>query len=45
LLETKDIVNTIDLVTHIRKKLGFEVNINLEKLKETQREMVDQFNW
>lgn len=45
LLDTKDIISTIDLVTHIRKKLGFEVNINLEKLKETQREMIDQFNW
>ena len=45
LLKTPYVINTIDLITYIRGRLGFEVNVNLEKLKETQREMMDEFNW
>ena len=45
LLKTPHVINTIDLITYIRGRLGFEVNVNLEKLKETQREMTDEFNW
>ena len=45
LLKTPYVINTIDLITYIRRRLGFEVNVNLEKLKETQREMMDEFNW
>lgn len=45
LLKTEDFLNTIDLITYIRGKLGFEIKVNLEKLKETQREMIDEFNW
>jgi hypothetical protein len=45
LLETKDFLNTTDLITYLRKNLGIEVNVSLESLKETQREMTDEFNW
>ena len=45
LLKSEDFLNTIDLITYIRGKLGFEIKVNLEKLKETQREMTDEFNW
>ena len=45
LLKSEDFLNTIELITYIRGKLGFEINVNLENLKETQREMVDEFNW
>ncbi len=45
LLKTPSLVNTIDLITYIRGKLGFQVNVSLEKLKETQKEMMDEFNW
>jgi len=36
LLKTDEFLNTIELITYLRGKLGFEVNVNLEKLKETQ---------
>jgi hypothetical protein len=45
LLKTDQFLNTIELITHLRGKLGFEVNVNLESLKETQKEMIDEFNW
>ena len=45
LLETKDFLNTTDLITYLRKNLGIEVNVSLESLKETQKEMTDEFNW
>jgi hypothetical protein len=45
LLETKDFLNTIDLITYLRKNLGIEVNVSLDKLKETQKEITDEFNW
>ena len=45
LLKTYQFLNTIELITHLRGKLGFEVNVNLESLKETQKEMIDEFNW
>ncbi len=45
LLKTPQVINTIDLITYIRGKLGFQVNVSLEKLKETQKEMMDEFNW
>lgn len=45
LLNTPQVINTIDLITYIRGKLGFQVNVSLEKLKETQKEMMDEFNW
>jgi hypothetical protein len=45
LLKTEQFLNTIELITYLRGKLGFEVNVNLESLKETQKEMIDEFNW
>lgn len=45
LLETNDFLSTTDLITYLRKNLGIEVNVSLESLKETQREMTDEFNW
>jgi ankyrin repeat protein len=45
LLKTDQFLNTIELITYLRGKLGFEVNVNLESLKETQKEMIDEFNW
>jgi len=45
LLKTPHVINTIDLITYIRGRLGFQVNVSLENLKETQREMIDEFNW
>ena len=45
LLETNDFLNTTELITYLRKNLGIEVNVSLESLKETQREMSDEFNW
>jgi hypothetical protein len=45
LLETNDFLNTTELITYLRKNLGIEVNVSLDKLKETQREMTDEFNW
>lgn len=45
LLSTSSIINTIDLVAHIRKKLGYQIDVKLETLKEVQREMTDEFNW
>ena len=45
LLETKDFINTTELITYLRKNLGIEVNVSLDKLKEIQREMSDEFNW
>lgn len=45
LLKTPSIMNTIDLITYIRRKLGYQIDVNLENLKETQREMIDEFNW
>jgi hypothetical protein len=45
LLETKDFLNTTELITYLRKNLGIEVNVSLDKLKETQKEMTDEFNW
>ncbi len=45
LLKTDEFLNTIELITYLRGKLGFEVNVNLESLKETQKEMMDEFNW
>jgi hypothetical protein len=45
LLETKDFLNTTELITYLRKNLGIEVNVSLEKIKEIQREMTDEFNW
>ena len=45
LLKTDQFLNTIELITHLRGKLGFEVNVNLESLKETQKEMIDEFKW
>jgi hypothetical protein len=45
LLKTDEFLNTIELITYLRGKLGVEVNVNLEKLKETQKEMMDEFNW
>ncbi len=45
LLKTEQFLNTIELITYLRGKLGFEVNVNLESLKETQKEMMDEFNW
>jgi acyl carrier protein len=45
LLKTPDSIDTIELIHHLRNKLGFEVNVSLEKLKVTQKEMHDEFNW
>lgn len=45
LLKTPDYLDTIDLIYHLRTKLGLEVNVSLEKLKLTQKEMHDEFNW
>lgn len=45
LLETNDFINTTELITYLRKNLGIEVNVSLDKLKEIQREMSDEFNW
>jgi hypothetical protein len=45
LLETNDFINTTDLITYLRKNLGIEVNVTLDSLKETQREMMDEFKW
>lgn len=45
LLKTPSIINTIDLITYIRRKLGYQIDVNLEKIKETQKEMTDEFNW
>jgi len=45
LLKTEQFLNTIELIIYLRGKLGFEVNVNLESLKETQKEMMDEFNW
>jgi hypothetical protein len=45
LLKTEQFLNTIELITYLRGKLGVEVNVNLESLKETQKEMIDEFNW
>jgi hypothetical protein len=45
LLKTPDCIDTIELIHHLRNKLGFEVNVSLEKLKVTQKEMHDEFNW
>lgn len=45
LLKTPTILNTIDLITYIRRKLGYQIDVNLEILKETQKEMIDEFNW
>lgn len=45
LLKTPSLVNTIDLITYIRRKLGYHIDVNLETLKETQKEMMDEFNW
>jgi len=45
LLETNDFINTTELITYLRKNLGIEVNVSLDKLKEIQKEMSDEFNW
>jgi len=45
LLKTPSLVNTIDLIIYMRRKLGYQIDVNLENLKETQREMTDEFNW
>ena len=45
LLETNDFINTTELITYLRKNLGIEVKVSLDKLKEIQREMSDEFNW
>ncbi len=45
LLKTSSTIGTIELITYIRKKLGYQIDVNLETLKETQKEMIDEFNW
>lgn len=45
LLKTPNHIDTIDLISHLRTKLGLEVNVSLDKLKLTQKEMHDEFNW
>ena len=45
LLKTPSLVNTIELIAYIRRKLGYQIDVNLETLKETEKEMMDEFNW
>ena len=46
LLSTSDTIETIDLVQHIRSRLGYSLQpINLTMLKEVKKEIEDDFNW
>lgn len=45
ILKCDEYINTIELINHLKGKLGVEIKVSMSSLKEVQKEIMDDFNW